>query len=172
MNLEEKSGGSTAVGTTAIEFELAGENFSFAPFYYPRKVTPSKERRLSEQSAICEGEDVTDIGSKNREIVVRGYLRMSELPAYDRFIESGATYDLISLQWSGEVVLRDTELDGPMGVDTDTGDWLFIYDFTLKSTGKDERHTPGDGIIDRGVAPDRNLATDGTGGIATSEPEI
>lgn len=139
---------------TKVEFELVGETTEFRPHYYPKDVVVGKERQLSEKADICNGEDVADMGGKNREISISGFLLHRELLNYNNYIDSGGACDMIALQWSGEVLLDVTDIDGPVGIDTRTQDWLYYYTMELKSTGTDEGGDSNGGIIDTGATPD------------------
>jgi hypothetical protein len=130
------------------EFELSNVSMVFAPLFYPRKVVVSKERRHSRQANYCEGEDVYDIGSKNREIHITGYFRTSELDAFNALLDQHDPLDLIADEWTGEAVIENGEYQ-KFGYDT------YEYKLNLVSTGKDERGRIGaDGIIRDGADDD------------------
>lgn len=158
------AGDTGIVRHTGLEFELSNDVFSFAPKYYPRDVIVTKERNTSEQDALCEGEDVNDMGPKNRVITVNGYLRQNELLAYTRLGDLGDPLDLISLPWTGEVAVKKTEIQGPVAIDNATKDWLYDYTLNLKSTGTDEYGEQNHGILRTVTATDDS--------IATSDPQV
>lgn len=125
-------------------FELSNADIVFAPLFYPKKVVVSKERRKSRQSNYCEGEDVYDIGSKNREVHITGYVRASEKDALNALLDQHDPLDLIADEWTGEVEILDGEYQR-FAYD------IYEYKLNLVSTGVDERGriTP-DGIISEG----------------------
>lgn len=149
--------------TESIQFELSDSperlRFSsttqthaveFVPRYYPERVIQDKERDLMREKGICLGEYVNDVGSKNREFRVSGKLITPELKDFHKVIDYGNKYDLICMQWQGEVLIEDSELEGPIGIDSDTHHWMYEYTLNLVSTGNDEQHNGDDGLINRG----------------------
>lgn len=136
---------------TVITEEPTGEeSVHFVPRYYPERVIQDKERDLMREKGICLGEYVNDVGAKNREFRVTGKLITPELGDFHKVIDLGHKYNLVCMQWQGEVLLKDSELDGPVGVDPETRHWIYDYQFDLVSTGKDEQHSGDNGIIRRG----------------------
>lgn len=128
----------------AVSFEISNEDVVFAPQAYPTMVKPSKERNKSRSDNLCEGETITDTGSKNMEINVTGYMPFSERGAFFRLLEEGGDLDLLSEEWSGEVQVLDGECERS-GIDT------LYYMVNLVSTGRDERGgVSGNGILSRG----------------------
>ena len=138
--LPERGGGTAE----RISFELSNEEMVFAPQAYPTTVKPSKERNKSRQDNVCEGETVTDTGSKNIEVLVSGYMPFSERGAFFRLLAEGGDLDLLAEEWSGQVQVVDGECERS-GIDT------LSYTINLLSTGRDERGSvPEDGILSRG----------------------
>lgn len=133
-----------------FQFELDGRNYSFKPHYYPERVTVDKERDLVREKGICRGEYVNDVGMKNREIHVVGYITTPELKEFHDAIDFGEKAMLISMPWQGEVLIADSKLEGPEGVDVETNHYLYEYTLDLVSTGRDELSLPTNGIIDDG----------------------
>jgi len=128
------------------KFELSNTNVVFAPLIYPKKVVVRKERRKSRQAGYCEGEDVADIGSKNREIDLNGVILQYEKPAIDALLDESGNLDLVADEWSGEVQILDGEYER-IAADT------YSYRLTLVSTGLDEDGgSRNSGILDAGVA--------------------
>lgn len=129
-------------------FELFAEGISFAPFFYPDRVVVGKEHNLARDGSPCGGEDVDNIGSKNKEIHVTGIIRQHEKHALEAIIDYSEPLELISMSWSGEVVVEDGEFEGPIGVDAHTGEFHWQYTINLVSTGEDEPNKiPDAGII-------------------------
>jgi hypothetical protein len=122
---------------TSPAFLLIGA-LSFGPFYAPNRLSVSKERELNRQETFCGGEDVTDMGSKNREIHVAGALLEYELAAFEALLDSADALDLTTQGWSGEVRVDGGEYEGPVGRDGRTQEYLFKYSLDLVSTGRDE----------------------------------
>lgn len=133
-------------------FLLSGPWFYFAPFFAPSRIENSKERNLDRKENFCGGEDVSDIGSKNREIHVSGILRQSEIDAFDEIVENSDKLDLVTGGWSGEVQVAAGDWEGPIAVDPQSGETLYNYSFDFVSTGYDEKDHKGigNGIVSRG----------------------
>ncbi|MFC6953785.1 hypothetical protein [Halorubellus litoreus] len=151
---------SGTLGKTEIEFELLGENQWFAPFYPPMEPEVEKERNLSKSDSICEGQDVDDIGAKNRTITLDGYLHQYEVDNFNRLLDYGKELDMIWMSWSGEVLVETGSVRGPVAISSETGDWLYRYTLSLVSTGTDEYGIPDDGIVSRGDAADDTTISD------------
>lgn len=133
------------------QFELSNNDIVFAPQAYPQTVKPSKERNKSRQDNVCEGETVTDTGSKNMEILVAGYMPFGERAAFYRLLEEGGDLDLLSEEWTGEVQVVDGECERS-GIDT------LYYKVNLLSTGRTERgNIPEDGILSSGEVDEASL---------------
>lgn len=129
-------------------FELSGNGVSFAPFFYPNRVVVSKEQKLSRDGSPCGGEDVENIGSKNREIHVVGIIRDQERHAIEAVLDQKEPMDLFTEGWEGEVRVEDGEYEGPVGYDPHTNEWHWQYRLNLVSTGEDEEGgVTGSGII-------------------------
>lgn len=127
-------------------FEISNTNTVFAPLIYPEKVVVRKERRKSRQPGYCEGEDVADIGSKNREIDVNGVIMDYEKGAVDALLDESGDLDLVADEWSGKVQVLDGEYER-IAYET------FSYRLKLLSTGLDEEGgSRNSGILDAGVA--------------------
>lgn len=146
-----------------LEFQFEGLDFTFRPVYYPNQVTVGKERDIVREKGICRNEYVKDVGTHNREIHVVGFVSAFEDPdindehyknnlqSFHDMCDFGQRGDLLTMQWSGQVLLMDAELEGPEGVDPDTGHFLYEYTLDFISTGLDEMGASTTGIIDEGV---------------------
>ncbi|UBF22609.1 hypothetical protein HRTV-25_gp28 [Halorubrum tailed virus 25] len=110
----------------------------FAPRYVPNRFSFSKERNLDRSENFCGGEDVEDLGSKNREVHISGRIRHRELTAFHNLLDTDVPVDMISPGWSGEVRVLDGEFDGPRGRDPATNEYLYQYSLNVVSTGRDE----------------------------------
>jgi hypothetical protein len=123
----------------------------FAPFFAPTRIENSKERNLSREENFCGGEDVTDLGSKNRDIHVSGIIRQSEIKSFDVIVETHGTLDLLTDGWGGEVRVAGGNWEGPVAVDPQSREKLYKYSFDFVSTGYNEDgDSYEDGIISRG----------------------
>lgn len=122
-----------------------------APFYVPARISVGKEREVDREESFCHGEDVTDMGAKNRDIHVSGLLLQSELQTFNDLLDSGEKHELITPAWSGEVLVADGDLDGPKGTDSRTREWLFQFALNLVSTGLDETGPSDNGILNDGL---------------------
>ena len=125
---------------------LTGDDV-FVPRYYPKRVTMDKERDLVREKGICLGEYVNDLGAKNREFDLSGKLITPELGDYHNLLDNGTEYQIITMTWQGEVLLMDSSLEGPVGVDVETKHYLYEYRLEFVSTGADEAHQGESGII-------------------------
>lgn len=129
---------------TQSSFELAGD-VNFAPFYVPNRFRIKKSRNLDRQENFCGREDVTDLGAKNREVHISGYMREPEIAAFTDIIDASVSLNLVTPGWVGEIRVSDGEYEGPNLIDPHTGDDLYKYTLDLVSTGKDENQsTPGE----------------------------
>jgi hypothetical protein len=143
----------TAQGT----FGLYGEA-GFSPHYVPTRFRVGKERNLDRSESFCGGEDVEDLGSKNRELHISGWLRESEISAFDDLLDSDATHDIVTPGggWDGEVRVLDGEYEGPRSFDPFSRELLFKYSMNVLSTGRDESSSGGygNGIVQEGTDED------------------
>lgn len=137
----------SATDFKSLEFEITGD-IDFAPAYYPERVTVGKERDIVREKSICMGEYINDVGTKNREIHVVGKILTPELREFHDLVELGESFDLFIMQWAGEVMLEDSELEGPVGVDVHTKHFMYEYTLDFVSTGRDELNQISDGILD------------------------
>jgi hypothetical protein len=131
-------------------FELANPEYVFAPSMYP-SVVVSKSRNKDRQDNLCDGETITDTGSKNREILITGKVYRSELAAFDGLLDLGDPLDLLSDEWVGEIEIIDGEY-------RQYAKDMYSYQLNIVSTGKDEGTYVGDGVISSG----QNLIASGT----------
>jgi len=120
-----------------MPFLVNGET-SFGPFYPPDRIQIEKERDLKRESSMCGGEDVTDNGSKNREIHVSGVIRKSEVSAFNNLIDEDEALDLITVGFQGEVHVRKGDFEGPTTWDPEHKEWMYKYTVDFVSTGRDD----------------------------------
>lgn len=129
-------------------FEIYGGGVYFAPFFYPNRVIVSKAQKLARDGSPCGGEDVNNIGSENREIHIVGIIRQQEKQALDSILDQDEPVNLISMSWSGEVLIEEGEYEGPVGVDPHTNEYHWQYTLDLVSTGANETtNRAEDGIV-------------------------
>lgn len=129
-------------------FEIYGDGFTFAPFFYPSRVVVSKAQKLARDGTPCGGEDVENVGSENREIHIVGVIRQHEKFALERLLDQTDQLNMISLSWSGEIRVDDGDYEGPIGRDAHTGEYVWKYTLNLVSTGTDESgQSPVSGIL-------------------------
>lgn len=136
----------------------------FAPRYYPEDVEVSKKRNLNKNQSMCEGEYVEDLGGKNREIKARGYVRQSNLPTLHELLNSGRRLELVTMNWSGEVLIKQGVINGPKMFEGGANEWLFEYNLTATSTARDEPGETNYGIV--------NGADVSPGAVPGTEPHI
>jgi hypothetical protein len=138
-----------------------GSDDGFAPELYPERVQVTKERKLDRQQNYCKNEDVTDNGSKNRDIHVSGILTRHQLDNINNIAETGDNYTFVSATWSGEVKIKSIEVEGPTGWWPQKNTMLWQYRIDAVSTGTDEdgKQKSEDGIISEGeiLPSDRRL---------------
>jgi len=145
-----------------FNFEFVAPDVVFRPVYYPDRVVVGKERDVVREKGICRNEYVRDVGTHNREIHVVGKVSayvdpeidnhnyVNNLQSYHDMVDFGQRGDLITMQWSGEVIVLDSDLEGPTGVDPDTGHFQYEYTLDFISTGRDEMGVSTTGIITEG----------------------
>lgn len=141
------TGGGSGGSFEEIPFLITGDT-DFGPFYPPDRIKVSKERNLNRNQSMCSGEDVTDNGSKNREIHVSGVIRKSEVSAFNSLLDEEEPLDLITAGFSGEIHVRQGDFEGPVRWDPEHNEWLYEYSVDLLSTGREE--DDNNGIIDDG----------------------
>lgn len=132
----------------------------FTPELYPERVQVTKERNLNREQNYCKGEDVTDDGSKNRDIHVNGIVTRSGLDDVGEVADTGNEYTLVSATWSGEVLIESVEVEGPTGWWPQQNTMLWQYRIDAVSTGEDESDEQDTGILDDGsdiLPSDRRL---------------
>lgn len=119
------------------EFTLIGfeHPVDFQPEWYPERVTVSKERRMSRTPGMCADQKVRDIGAKNREIHVNGYMLDDTKTDFHALLDSGREFVLSCMPWSGRVMLESGEIEGPLGIER--GQWVYEYTLDLVSVGND-----------------------------------
>lgn len=153
MILNPEGGSSSTDDTRQQPFALYGP-IVFAPEFFPERLQVTKERNLSRNQSYCEGEDVTDNGGKNRDIHVSGYVLSDGLDTLHELGDNSYPYTMVSATWSGEVMLSEYEVEGPIGHYPPANSMLWEYRIDLVSTGKDstgEQATDSEqGIISRG----------------------
>jgi hypothetical protein len=148
-------------------FEILGK-YQFSPVYLPGTVRVTKERNLNRKPSFCKGEDVTDTGSKNRDIHIAGRINLQEKKKLDTMVNEEEVYTLSCPTWTGDVRIKMVEYEGPTGHDSNTGGFLFKYSMDLVSTGPDEGNL-GNGIIaepgdeDTGTSANTGDSSDTTG---------
>ncbi|NUC72539.1 hypothetical protein HTZ84_09495 [Haloterrigena sp. SYSU A558-1] len=123
------------------DFYITSSGLTFAPTYVPTRISISKSRNLNREDNFCGTEDVSDLGSKNREVHVSGVLRESEIPSFGNLLNANYPLTIISPGWSGEIRVMDGECEGPRAFDPRNREPLYKYSLNVLSTGKNE----GDG---------------------------
>lgn len=111
----------------------------FAPDLFPETIRVTKQRNLDRTEHFCKGEDVTDNGSKNRDIHITGKMRGTERDYFDALLEVSDPAVLTSATWSGEVRVAEGEYEGPTGYHPPSGDLYWQYTIDLVSTGATSR---------------------------------
>lgn len=145
----EGSGGSkesTSPLNDLPDFTLDNDDVEFHPEYYPEKVKPSKDRNLSREEGLCEGEHVEDTGSKNIEINIRGYLLGEMKDTFWNLLNHGGEFRMVAMPWSGDVYIKNGDLRGPKGVDNVENDWVYEYSIQVVEAQGDGMEN--DGIVD------------------------
>jgi hypothetical protein len=138
----------------------------FGPFYAPSRLSVSKERDLSRQGNFCGGEDVTDLGGKNRDVHVSGRILASEVYAFEALLDNDDPLDLTTAGWSGEVMVKGGEYEGPVGTDPVRKEYFFTYSLDLVSTGIDE---PDGGPLTTSTEQQTNLTPTQLAGLSEGE---
>ena len=139
---------------TGSRYRNAGQPFAiqggaeFVPYYHPQKVVEVKERTPSRNENFCDGEDVSDNGSKNREFTVIGRALRSELADLTAIGDHTGPLTLVSSLFSGEVFVQKVKKkDTHGGWDPFVEQMTFEYTLDILSSGLDEGHSMTNGII-------------------------
>lgn len=127
-------------------FILSGD-ITFGPHYVPNRISITKERNLSREENFCGNEDVEDLGAKNRDIHVSGRLLDFEVEAFNILLEHGESLDMVAPAWSGEVVVKGGEIEGPVAYDPKNDEQIFKYSLDLVSAAGRDVEGRGNGII-------------------------
>lgn len=137
----------------AAPFAITGAH-RFTPSIFPTNIRPSKERNLDRTENFCRGEDVSDNGSKNRNIHVNGTMLGPEKDQFDNLLDVEVPVEMTSPTWSGEVRVSEGEFEGPTGWDPSTGYFYYEYTLDLVATGADEMdESSGNGVVSEGTEP-------------------
>lgn len=133
-------------------FHLFGDGITFAPNYVPTRFSVGKERNLNREENFCGMEDVTDLGSKNRDLHISGVLKANEIEAFGDLLDYDDPVDMTSPGWSGEVRVASGEYEGPRATDPVDGQHLYKFSLDVVSTGRDEGtgHEEDHGIVSDG----------------------
>lgn len=143
----------------AAPFAITGGR-AFLPQYFPETIRVRKQRNLDRSQNFCKGEDVTDNGSKNREIHITGKLVGLEKNSFDNLVDYDEPVDMTSATWSGEVRVKEGEYEGPTGWDPQSGFYYYDYTLDLVSTGAGLRDSAeANGIISDGTGVDESDTT-------------
>lgn len=159
------TGTTTATSTQPKEvapFLIIGDGVLFRPRFFPDTIRVTKPRNLDRDKNFCKGEDVTDNGSKNRDIHLTGRMLGSEMNSFDNLVESSNALTMTSASWSGEIRVAEGEHEGPNGYHPPSGDMFWKYTLDLVSTGRDER----DGGVGNGIIDDGETGGGGSGELA------
>jgi hypothetical protein len=151
-------------------FVVEGSVARFAPQLFPETIRVRKQRKLNRTQGFCAGEDVVDEGTKNREVHVTGRLRGFEIEAFHDLLDTGEPMELTSSTWSGEVYVKEGEVEGPDGYFPRDNELYWTYTLDLVSTGLDEPQNSGNGVVsgrdvtnpfaeDVGAGSDTDIAT-------------
>lgn len=123
--------------TSHSAFLLSGA-VTFGPYYAPERLSVTKKRNLNRQENFCGGEDITDLGAKNRSAHVAGLILETELSAFNGVLDNDQAINMTTHGWSGQVMVKEGEYEGPVGRDAETGEYLYKYSLDVVSTGLDE----------------------------------
>lgn len=134
----------------AAPFAITG-SYRFTPDIFPSNIRPSKSRNLDRTQNFCQGEDVSDNGSENRNIHVNGTMIGPEKDQFDALLDAEVPVEMTSPTWSGEVRVSEGEFEGPTGWDPSTGYFYYEYTLDLVATGADEMdESSGNGVVSSG----------------------
>lgn len=140
-------GGGDASESRQQPFLIEGSVARFAPQLFPETIRVRKQRELNRTQGFCKGEDVVDEGTKNREVHVTGRLRGFEIEAFHDLLDAGEPMELTSSTWSGEVYVKEGEVEGPDGYFPRDNELYWTYTLDLVSTGLDEPQDSGNGVV-------------------------
>lgn len=122
---------------------------TFVPTLHPETIRVRKQRNLNRQAGFCGGEDVSDNGSKNRNIHITGKV-IGELERENAMAlaDSNQPLTVSSSTWSGEVRVKEVEVEGPSGWYPPRRAMFWEYTIDLVSTGRDEQEDTLDEIVE------------------------
>lgn len=134
----------------------------FRPALFPEVVRVRKKRQIQQNDNYCEGEDVTDQGGKNRQVHINGVVGRRGKDELHDLMDSGESHTMVSATWSGEVMLKEAEIEGPVGWYPPGNTQLWEYTLDLVSTGTDENEgVARNGIISSGDLPELTVFDQG-----------
>jgi len=125
---------------------------TFGPAYIPTRFSIKKDRNLNREDNFCGNEDISDLGSKNREIHISGPLREDEIGAFGDLLDHNDPLGIVTPGWGGEIRIKGGEYEGPRSIDPRSGQALYKFTLDVVSTGRDEAQGHGheNGIVDDG----------------------
>jgi hypothetical protein len=125
----------------AFEVNPRDAYWTFAPVYYPERLTQAKPRELNRSGSQCGGENVRTDKIKNREFHITGKLLDGELNTFHELMEYEGVFDVITPTTPDggmECKLKKPELGEQTGWDPKFRQWKFNYTLDFVSTGRDE----------------------------------
>lgn len=130
------------------------ESLFFVPVIYPETLRVRKQRNLDRQENFCGGEDVSDTGSKNRDVHIVGVIRGRDVVEdLNEIADAEVAFEMSSATWSGEIRIKELEIEGPDGYYPPTHEMYWQYTLDAVSTGLDEEQRDN-GVIDDGSSSD------------------
>lgn len=119
-------------------FVITGEA-TFVPTLHPGTIRVRKQRNLNRQKGFCGGENISDNGSKNRDIHITGrVIGENERDTAMALGDTSKPVTMSSATWSGEVRIKEVEIEGPTGWYPPREAMFWEYTIDVVSTGRDE----------------------------------
>lgn len=122
-----------------LETDLGTIPAAFTPSFFPETLRERKARELDRQRGFCGGENVSDTGSKNTEFHIQGKLVGETEKFLCRAVAAhGQAVEMVSTLWTGEVYMKEMEMEGPVGWYPPRGGFIYEYTIDVVSSGRDE----------------------------------
>jgi hypothetical protein len=138
----------------------------FVPSFYPETIRVRRQRELDRQRGYCGGEDVSDTGAKNSDVHIQGkMLGDVEKSQLYSIAGLGDPLEMVATAWSGEVYIKEVEVEGPTGWHPPRSEFIYDYTLDLVSSGQDD---PG---YNSHYDPNEDNADDILQGIEAIQPD-
>lgn len=125
-----------------VWFELG----PFRPPFGPTTLRTTKKRDVETKKGPCDGEWVIDKGAENMRVHVSGLMSGLDLRDIKELRDAGEPFDLVSDQFSGEVYIKQVEVENTNRYLGSQRSLEYQYTIDCISSGRDETGLD-DGIV-------------------------